>query len=304
MIRYRKLGYVALNVSDLARARAWYVSMLGLQGNGIGTAGEQYFRGGPAHHDLVLYQAAVPGLKRIGWELDSEAQFDVVAQVLGRHGVAWRELNRDECLAAHVDRAIRMVEPVTGVTLDFYGGMASGATFAPTVAKLQSICHIGIGTPHYREAIDFYERVLNFRTSDEIDGRINLMRCFPNPLHHSLAIAQAERNTLHHVNFMVTDDADLQQARARFSANDVPMVWDGFHPPSGNTFLFFLDPDGLSLEFGHGMEQFPEHGARAHRVFPARPESFDSTGSTRDARMAATGDIERGEQGMRVPPAQ
>ena len=61
---------------------------------------------------------------------------------------------------------------------------------------------------------------------------------------------------------------------------------------SGNTFLFFLDPDGLSLEFGHGMEMFPETGARAHRVFPPKPESFDSSGSARDPRMAAAGAIE------------
>lgn len=303
MIRYRKLGYVALNVSDLTRAREWYSAMMGVQVNGTGAAGEQYFRAGPAHHDLVLYQSHAPGLKRIGWELESEAQFDVVAQVLGQHNILWHALNQSECLAAHVARAIRMVDPITGVTLEFYCGMSESqesAAFTPTVARLQSICHIGIGTPRYREAIAFYEQVLNFRTSDEIDGRINLMRCFPNPLHHSLAIAQADRDMLHHVNFMIADDDDLTRARERFRAHHVPMVWDGFHPPSGNTFLFFLDPDGLSLEFGHGMEQFPEHHARAHRVFPARPESFDSTGSTRDARMAATGDIERGVL-MQIP---
>lgn len=294
MIRYRKLGYVALNVSDLARSRAWYAAMMGAQFDGVGEEGEAYFRAGPAHHDLVLYESAAPGLKRVGWELENEAQFDVVAKVLAQHGIAWRELDAQQCRAQHVARALRMIEPVTGVTLEFYCGMLQDTAFIPGVANLQSICHVGIGTPHYREAIDFYERVLNFKTSDEIDGRINLMRCFPNPLHHSLAIAHADRNMLHHVNFMIRDDADLRQSRERFSAHGVPMVWDGFHPPSGNTFLFFLDPDGLSLEFGHGMEQFPEHGARAHRVFPARPESFDSSGSRRDARMAAAGDIEPG----------
>jgi 2,3-dihydroxy-p-cumate/2,3-dihydroxybenzoate 3,4-dioxygenase len=294
VIRYRKLGYVALNVSDLARAREWYASMMGLQFNGAGAAGEHYFRAGPAHHDLVLHESATPGLKRIGWELESDAQVAVVTQVLDQHGAAWHELDPNECRAGYIQRANRMMEPITGVTLEFYTGMQNDTAFKPTVAKLQSICHIGIGTPHYREAIAFYENVLNFKTSDEIDGRINLMRCFPNPLHHSLAIAPAEGNMLHHVNFMITDDEDLRRARERFSAHQVPMVWDGFHPPSGNAFLFFLDPDGLSLEFGHGMEQFPEHGARAHRVFPARPESFDSTGSTRDVRMAAAGDIEPG----------
>ena len=294
MIRYRKLGYVALNVTDLARARQWYASMAGLQFNGSGEAGQVFFRSGAEHHSLVLHQAAAPGLKRVGWELESDAQFDVLARELDRHGVAWRELDANECRTSHIARALRLVEPITGTTLEFYGsGMQRADTpFAPTVTQLQSICHVGIGTPHYREAIDFYERVLNFKTSDEIDGRIRLMRAFPNPLHHSLAIAHAQRNSLHHINFMVRDDTDLTQARTRFNSNSVPMVWDGFHPPSGNTFLFFLDPDGLSLEFGHGMEMFPESGARAHRVFPPKPESFDSSGSARDARMAAAGVIE------------
>lgn len=294
MIRYRKLGYVALNVTDLARARQWYASMAGLQFNGSGEAGQVFFRSGAEHHSLVLHQAAAPGLKRVGWELESDAQFDVLARELDRHGVAWRELDANECRTSHIARALRLVEPITGTTLEFYGsGMQRADTpFAPTVTQLQSICHVGIGTPHYREAIDFYERVLNFKTSDEIDGRIRLMRAFPNPLHHSLAIAHAQRNSLHHINFMVRDDTDLTQARTRFNSNSVPMVWDGFHPPSGNTFLFFLDPDGLSLEFGHGMEMFPESGARAHRVFPPKPESFDSSGSARDPRMAAAGVIE------------
>ncbi len=296
MIRYRKLGHVALNVTDLARAREWYAAMAGLQFNGTGAAGEAFFRSGPEHHSLVLHQAGAAGLKRIGWELESDEQFDALARELGRHGIAWRELDATECCALHIGRAVRMIEPVTGVTLDFYAGSMQHMdhAFAPSVTHLESICHVGIGTPHYREAIDFYERVLNFKTSDEIDGRIRLMRCFPNPLHHSLAIAHAPRNSLHHINFMVRDDNDLTQARARFDANHVPMVWDGFHPPSGNTFLFFLDPDGLSLEFGHGMERFPETGARAHRVFPPKPESFDSSGSARDARMAAAGVIEPG----------
>ncbi len=296
MIRYNKLGYVGLNVTDLMRARDWYTLMLGLQFNGTGESGELFFRSGVEHHSLVLHAATTPGLKRVGWELESDAQFDVLAHELGRHGIAWRELDAKECRAIHIDRVLRIVDPVTGLSIDFYGGgmQTMDTPFVPSVTKLQSICHVGIGTPHYTDAIDFYERVLNFKTSDEIDGRIRLMRCFPNPLHHSLAIANTSRNCLHHINFMVDDDLDLTQARSRFGANGVPMVWDGFHPPSANTFLFFLDPDGLSIEFGHGMEMFPEHGARAHRVFPPKPESFDSTGSVRDPRMAAAGEIERG----------
>ncbi|MEO7403296.1 MAG: VOC family protein [Burkholderiales bacterium] len=294
MIRYKKLGYIALNVSDVERSRAWYRSMVGLEPNGYGPAGEAFMRADRDHHSLVLYQGAKPGLKRIGWQLEDDRQLDVVARVLDQHGLRWRSLGAEECAAIGMTHTIRLAEPVTGITLDFYG---SGMTQMPEpvtspVCDLDFLCHIGIGTPRYREAIKFYEEVLNFKTSDEIDGRINLMRAFPNPMHHSFAIANADRDKLHHYNFMVRSVADIDRGRERFRAGGVPIVWDGHHPPSGNTFLFFLDRDGLSVEYGVGMEMFPEVGARPHRVFPARPESFDSKGAVPERRMAAAGDIE------------
>jgi len=294
LIRYRSPGYVALTVADLARSRHWYETVLGAAYAGTGTDGGVMFRtGGDAHHSLILHGPGRPGLKRIGWQLEGPDQFEPLIAQLGRHRIPWSEATPAECAIARVDRIVRCIDPVTGATLDFHSRMdPADAAFVPTVAGLRSLCHIGLGTPRYREAIRFYEEVLGFRTSDEIDGRINLMRCFPNPLHHSLAIAAMPRNTLHHLNFMVGGETDLAAARERFRAHAVPVVWDGHHPPSGNTFLFFLDPDGLSLEYGYGMELFPERGARAPRVFPARPESFDSTGSRRDERTAAVGDIE------------
>jgi 2,3-dihydroxy-p-cumate/2,3-dihydroxybenzoate 3,4-dioxygenase len=276
MIRYKKLGFVALNVSDVARSRVWYESMVGLQFNRIGAEGEVYLRADADHHSVVLYQSDIPGLQRVGWQLESDDQIKILTDTLDRHSIGWRALGPAECTAIGMRHTIRMTEPVTGTTLDFFGtGMQQmDVPLRPTVAKLRFLCHIGIGTPHFRQAIEFYEQVLNFRTSDEIEGRIRLMRCFPNPLHHSLALAPAPVNMLHHFNLMVDGEDDITQARARFRENNVPMVWDGHHPPSGNTFLFFRDPDGLPVEYGHGMELFPEVGARSHRVFSAKLETL------------------------------
>ena len=197
MIRYKKLGYIGLNVRDAQCSRAWYESMVGLQFNRLGADGEAYLRADADHHSLVLYQSDKPGLKRVGWQLENDAQIEVLTSTLDRHHITWRALHSDECDAIGMRHTIRMTEPITGTTLDFFGsGMKQmEGPIRPTVAKLQYLCHIGIGTPRYREAVEFYEQVLNFRTSDEIDGRISLMRCFPNPLHHSLAIA-ATKNPL------------------------------------------------------------------------------------------------------------
>ncbi|MSQ18472.1 MAG: hypothetical protein EXR39_02665 [Betaproteobacteria bacterium] len=218
MIRYKKLGYVALNVSDVARSRVWYENMVGLQFNHIVAAGEVYLRADADHHSLVLYQSDRPGLQRVAWQLEADEQIQVLTDTLDRHQVAWRALSEAECAATGMRHTIRMTEPVAGTTVYCFGsGMPQMDTpFQPTVANLQFLCHIGIGTPHFRQAVEFYEQVLNFRTSDEIDGRIRLMRCFPNPLHHSLALAPAPVNILHHFNLMVDGPDDLIRARTLY----------------------------------------------------------------------------------------
>jgi 2,3-dihydroxy-p-cumate/2,3-dihydroxybenzoate 3,4-dioxygenase len=72
----------------------------------------------------------------------------------------------------------------------------------------------------------------------------------------------------------------------------VPVVFGpGRHIASSSVFLYFLDPDGLTLEYSFGMEEFPEVDPRAPRTLPPVPESIDSWGAVRDPRMTAIGEI-------------
>ena len=75
-VRYRKLGYVELNVTDLARSHAFYEDIVGLQFVDRGESGEVRLRCDDDHHNLVLHQSGRPGLKRIGWMLEDDCQFD------------------------------------------------------------------------------------------------------------------------------------------------------------------------------------------------------------------------------------
>ena len=52
--RYRRFGYVVLNVSDIARSTAFATEVFGLDGAGTGPKGEKFFRCTPHHHDIVL----------------------------------------------------------------------------------------------------------------------------------------------------------------------------------------------------------------------------------------------------------
>jgi 2,3-dihydroxy-p-cumate/2,3-dihydroxybenzoate 3,4-dioxygenase len=296
MIRYRKLGYVELNVTDPEKARAFYAAMVGLEYSGIGAEGELRFRCTEEPYAVALHKSSEPGFKRVGWMLEDARQFDNVYRRLREQGVGYEDLSREECGRRGLGRACRMVEPNTEATIEFYipPTDAPRQPFVPSLAKIQRLGHVVLSTPRYHEAIRFFRDVLNFRESDSIENSIAFFRAFPNPYHHGLGIGRGARNQFHHLNFMVTEIDDVGRAFNRFRNGNVPMVYGpGRHIASGSVFLYFLDPDGLTLEYSFGMEEFPEFEARAARALPAVPSSFDSWGAVRDPRAWAKGAIER-----------
>jgi len=85
----------------------------------------------------------------------------------------------------------------------------------------------------------------------------------------------------------------VNAAANRFRKSGVPIICGpGLHPPSGSVFLYFLDPDGLTREYSHGMERFEEIAPRAPRMLPPVPESSDVLGNERESRTNAVGEIE------------
>lgn len=295
MIRYRKLGYVALNVTDLDRSRKFYERIVGLEPNGEGPDGAAYFRFDQAHHGVMLCQAPKAGFKRFGWQLENEAQFDVLAKSLARHGIALAEVDRAECAELGQGRSVRFVDPFCGATWEFYASMTDApAAFVPTLTQFDRLGHVVLKTDRLDDAIRFCEEALNFRLSDKVEGQIAFLRAPPNKYHHTFGIARGDRPGLHHVNFMVSSIDEWGRCTARLPRQNVEVVWGpGRHTNAGTFFVYYLDPDGLTLEYGYGMEEFPETGARVPNVRPPGQESVDLWDSRIDPRTCAFGEVER-----------
>jgi 2,3-dihydroxy-p-cumate/2,3-dihydroxybenzoate 3,4-dioxygenase len=294
MIRYRKLGYAELNVTDLERARAFYTNQLGLQFVGEAEDGGLLFRCTDEHHAVVLHKASVPGIRCSGWMLEDAPQFDKLYRSFQKNDVRWEVLSAAECRSRGLQRACRIQEPNIETTLEFYIGARGGEghAFTPTLAKIQRLGHVVYGTPKKPEAVAFFRDVLNFRVSDFVEERATFMRCFPNPYHHGVGIAASDHNQFHHLNFMVSEIDDIGRGQTRFRSRDIPIVYGpGRHPISESIFLYFLDPDGLTLEYSFGMEEFPEHDAREPRSIPGGPETSDAWGSRPDPRFGRLGAV-------------
>jgi 2,3-dihydroxy-p-cumate/2,3-dihydroxybenzoate 3,4-dioxygenase len=290
--RYARLGYAALQVTNLPASVRFYVDLVGLSLARM-DRGSAWLRCSDKPYDLLLEQGRCPGLRRIGFELeigaDLQAAFDHIAH-LGLHPASAADA---ACDAQEVQAAFRFRDPDTGLEIEFYVGQSRAhKAFVPTVTNIERLGHVVLNTRVFAAAHRFWVGQLGFAVSDHVPGRIAFLRCFPNPLHHTLALISSAADGLNHFNFMVTDIDDIGRAMNRMKKANVPVVFGpGRHLPSGSIFLYFLDPDGMTTEYSFGMEEIREHDGRPPRILEPRPEVLDTWGGVADPRFGKTGSI-------------
>jgi 2,3-dihydroxy-p-cumate/2,3-dihydroxybenzoate 3,4-dioxygenase len=294
MLRYSKLGYVSLNVSDVARSRQFYEEIVGLQYNRTTDDGRVAFDLGTEAPCQLILGAGSPGYRSSGWQLEAGADPAAARRWLEARGSTCTPIAPSEFVDPGIHEGFRVVHPSLGGALDIYVGSDAEPTFTPTVTQIQRLGHVVLATPHGKAAREFVTDALNFHESDSIGEFISFYRCFPNPFHHGFGISRGANFGLNHVNFMVSEVDDIGRAINRLKKNNVPIVFGpGRHLASGSVFLYFLDPDGMTLEYSFGMEEFPEVGARPARAIEPGPLSTDLWGGTPDARMGGGGAVER-----------
>jgi 2,3-dihydroxy-p-cumate/2,3-dihydroxybenzoate 3,4-dioxygenase len=292
-IRFRRTAYVALQVTDLERSTAFLKDLVGLQEGGTAAGGEVFLRCSADHHNIVLRQGETPGIARLAFEMESQRALDAALEHLESIGISTIEVPEPQRSGLEQGPTFRFQEPTTRVVIELFSGMRPmPEPFTPTVAKIARLGHVVLCSTNRQATVDFFMKELNFRTSDQIGEAVTFMRCFPNPFHHTFAVAQAEKNGLHHVNFMVTDIDDVGAAMYRMQKAGVPVVFGpGRHSESsGSVFIYFLDPDGMTLEYSFGMEEFAEYNPRPAKSLPPTMGSFDNWGAAPpDPRFAKTG---------------
>jgi 2,3-dihydroxy-p-cumate/2,3-dihydroxybenzoate 3,4-dioxygenase len=279
-LRYRDLGYVALNVSDIKKSIWFYEEMVGLQ-RCDSDRSMTFFRCSDRHHDVLLVEGTTPGLKRIGWRMETPEDCAFAFSHFAKLGLDPKTVPPEEAALLGISEdAFRIRQPHTGAIMEFFSVMRpAGSPYQQTAAKIERLGHVVMGVVDMQSVERFCVDEMNFRVSDHIGGAVTFFRCFPNPLHHSYAIGQAEQNKLHHVNLMVSEVDDIGKAMNRFRRNNVPVTYGpGRHPTSDSMFFYFADPDGHWIEYSFGMEEIHEIGARDARLFPMSVDSFDTWG--------------------------
>lgn len=292
--RYRRPGYVALNVTDLDRSVSYYTKLLGLQLEGHDGTDVAYLRCSEYHHNVVLYRAENAGIKRMAFQLESNDDLERAERHIRNLNWKIKKVDRNETEQLHQGHTFRFQIPESSLTFEFYAQMGLGqGEYKTTVARIQRLGHVVIRCAERDAVLRTLTEHLNFQVSDHFGDQVAFLRCFPNPYHHTFGVSRASEDGLHHVNFMVRDVDDVGSAMNRMRKAKVPVVYGpGRHDISNSIFIYFLDPDGLTNEYSFGMEEFPEDHPRSPRHLPLKPEILDAWGGLPEPNFGSKGIVE------------
>lgn len=290
--RYRRLGYLELQVTDAARTAAFLTGIIGLDEAAGKDPARRYFRSGPHHHDVVVRQGAQAGFVRSSWELETDADLDAAFAHFAAQGLAPAWIGQAECDALSLERAFRIVDPVAGASWEYYNRMTwISSPLTAGLTRFQGGKHFAFTLPDPKAMNDFLVEQAGFLVSDYVEGWLgSLVRAFPHPDHHTfgaLPAMGAGKTQFHHFAFRVEGIDDIGQLVNRARRHGVvPQFGIGRHPTSGSIHFYVYDPDWFIWEYTMGMEQFPETGAREARRMSAAPEDYDLWQAVPDSEHA------------------
>ena len=129
----------------------------------------------------------------------------------------------------------------------------------------------------------FYEQHLGFPLSDtlmhpDMGETMWFMRI--NSWHHSMAIASGPHPSLHHVSFELRGLDEYMRGTGRLLRAGVEKIWGpGRHLAGNNTFSYFLDPHGNTVEYTTELEKLDEDSWHPHVYDFTQPEVSDQWGT-------------------------
>lgn len=265
--RVTQLGYLGLEVSDLARWEKFATGVLGLECGGADPDGSLFLRMDEHHHRFALRKGPRDDIAFAGWQARNEDELRAIAERLGGQGVAVTWGSAAEARQRRVAALIRLSDP-SGIATEVCCGplieperpFRSPRDIAGFEASHLGLGHIVLAVDDYDASLRFYRDGLGLRVSDFIDldmggaeaTRVAFFHC--GPRHHSLAIVQlAAPRRLHHFMLQVRQLRDVGSTFDRCRDEAVPIRSElGCHTNDRMVSFYAETPSGFQVEYGHG----------------------------------------------------
>ncbi len=264
----RTLGYIVISTRDLEAWRGFACDVLGLMATPAPSADSTiplrsaiHFRTDDRPLRIRVEEHDSEGFIAAGWELANRAAFEDAVEALKREGIDV-EAGSDELRTSRCATDVVRFRDPTGASHELYHGTIydhkpfvspiGGAGFRTGDLGLG---HVVLPAADVAVGREFFERVLGFRLSDELNqGPFSLafLRC--NPRHHSLAFASME-NPTGLIHFMLElaslDDVGYALDRARTGGFHLSATL-GKHTNDHMVSFYVRSPSGFDVEVGCG----------------------------------------------------
>lgn len=252
------LRHVDLAVPDYAAQRAFYLDTWGL--SEIGTDGNlSYLAAEGSPEQYVVRLREEKRLDLVSFGADSRESVDALAAKLSASGVQLIGDPGDLQTAGG------------GYGVRFFDGDGRTVEVSAEVATRQHreieegeaipvrLSHFVINSTDIAATRTWYEDNLGFKHSDSLWGQhmgdmMHFMRC--NDWHHSLAIARGPHTSVHHVSFEMRGLDEYMRGTGRVMRAGFKKVWGpGRHLAGNNTFSYFIDASGNTMEYTTELER-------------------------------------------------
>ena len=254
-----RAGHLEFRVTDLERARAFYVDLLGFVETS--RAGDRiYLRGyeESTHHCLVLHRADSPGVSHMAYRVGDEDDLERLAAMATAQGLPMRWLDAGE--EEGQGRALRLQDPL-GLPLEFYAEMTPAERLLQRFdlhrgAQVMRMDHFNCQVPDVQRAYDWYTGTLGFRCSEYTATDDTPERLWAAWLHrkgnvHDLALMNGVGPRVHHGGYWLPDAMAVVRTcdiLAGAGAADCIERGPGRHGISNALFIYLRDPDGNRIE--------------------------------------------------------
>lgn len=278
------LRHVDLAVPDYAAQLDFYTGIWGLKAE-QGDSGLSFLaaEGSPEQYVVRLRKADEKRIDLIAFGAATAQDVDALAARLGAEGV--HLVTEPGALQTpgggygfrFFDPEGRTVEVSSDVGVREHRAIEEGESIPVRLS------HVVVNTADPDVTRSFYEKHLGFRLSDtlthpKIGDAMWFMRI--NAWHHSLAFAKGPHAALHHVSFELRGLDEYMRGTGRAIRAGVHKLWGpGRHLAGDNTFSYFLDPSGNTMEYTTELELIDEDTWHPHLYDFTKPETSDQWGT-------------------------
>jgi 2,3-dihydroxybiphenyl 1,2-dioxygenase len=266
MTSVRQLGYLGLEVSDLAKWERFAVGLLGLEPAARGKDGSLALRMDERAQRIVLHPGPADDLAYLGFEVANDAELEALGARLVAAGFAVSEGKPEAAAARRVTRLLETTDP-SGIPVELFVGAAiakepfhSGGVTSGFVTGEEGLGHAVICAKDAAATDRFYSELLGLRLSDTVElqlaptVKLEIRFLHANPRHHSIAFASLPMpKRIHHFMLEVQSQDDVGRAHDRCLDAGISFAMDlGKHPNDGMVSFYAATPSGFAVEFGCG----------------------------------------------------